>query len=142
MKKLILLLPIIAICYACQKQTIEPIVAKSSQLTYDLCADSGICSEGIYETGPTFTPGYDTIIHQIGSTTQFAQIKLTFNGYGSPVDLLDDTLTYKMTLLNVDTSYIKMSSIYILHEQRYRTKQVFTLKSKTGKYIIFKFKQL
>ncbi len=42
MKKLILLLSIITICYACQKQTIEPIVANSSKLTQSVCGWDGI----------------------------------------------------------------------------------------------------
>ena len=50
MKKLILLLSIITICYACKNVYVEPSTFKSTQSVYDQCADSGICSEGIYET--------------------------------------------------------------------------------------------
>jgi len=140
MKKLILLLSIITICYSCQKQTIAPIVAKSTQTIYDPCADSGICSEGFYETGPTFLANYDTIIHQKNSITQFGKAKLTFIGYGSPKSVLDDTLLYKVTLYNTDSTYINMSTIQIIHVQNHRTADLFTCKSKSGKWIIFRFK--
>lgn len=41
MKKLILLLPIITICYACQKQTIEPIETNSNKSTQSSCGWDG-----------------------------------------------------------------------------------------------------
>lgn len=140
MKNLILLLSIITICYACKKTTPEPITQKITQISYDLCSDSGICSEGIYETGPNFLAGYDTILHQLGSTTQFAQIKLTFIGYGPIIQGGNpgDTLMYKMSTVNFDTTYIDMSSLRIIYQHKHASAEVFGLKVKSGKWIIFR----
>lgn len=139
MKKLILLLSIITICYSCQKQTIEPSTFKSTQSVYDQCSDSGICSEGIYETGPNFTAGYDTILHQLGSTTQFAQVKLTFIGtVPNNGSYLNDSLKYKMSIVNFDTTYMDMSSLRIIYQRRHQSAEVFGLKVKSGKWIIFR----
>jgi hypothetical protein len=140
MKNLILLLSIITICYACKKESVEPSTFKSTQSTYDQCSDSGICSEGIYETGPNFLAGYDTILHELGSTTQFAQVKLTFIGYGPIIQGGNpgDTLMYKMSLANFDTTYMDMSSLKIIYQRRHQSTEVFGLKVKSGKWIIFR----
>lgn len=83
MKKLILLLSIISICYACKKETITPTNAKITQIVNTRCQDSGICSEAYYESSATANQNgqYDTVIHALGSNTVLGRVKLTFIGY-------------------------------------------------------------
>lgn len=141
MKKLILLLSIITICYACKKESVEPSTFKSTQSVYDQCSDSGICSEAYYQSSSTIQPSgqYDTIIHKTG-TNELGQVKLTFKGYGSDNSVIQDTFMYKVNIVDFDPNIMDTSLLFTRYTSKGNTIQFFGLLTKSGKWCIFRFK--
>lgn len=142
MKKLILLLSIITICYACKKETITPTTAKITQTVNTRCQDSGICSEAYYESSATANPSgqYDTIIHKTG-TNDLGQVKLTFIGYGMGNGLPSDTFNYKVSVVDFNSNLLDSTFQFIRYTDKGSTIPFFGLHTKSGLWCIFRFKQ-
>jgi len=142
MKKLFILLSIISICYACKKETITPTTEKVAQTVNTRCQDSGICSEAYYESSSTVNPTgqYDTIIHKTG-TNQLGQVKLTFVGYGPGTGLAPDTFNYKVSVVDFNPNLLDSTFQFIRYTSKGSTIPFFGVHTKSGLWIIFRFKQ-
>ena len=145
MKNLILLLSIITICYSCQQQPLAPSTPQSLQLQpNNNCQLYGACSEAIYESSSSAmaNPPYDTVIYTQGSTTQLAQVKLTFIGYGpTKTGVPSDTFLYKVTNVNTDFNLLDTNFMFIRSINKNNTIQFFGLHTKHGTWCIYRFKQ-
>lgn len=143
MKKLLLFIATIAICYSCQQQTLAPNVPQSLQLQpNNNCQLYGACSEAIYESSATSTAGYDTVIYAQGSTTQLAQMKLLFIGYGpTKTGVASDTFLYKVTNVNTDFNLLDTTFMFIRSINKNNTIPAVQLHTKQGLWCIFRFKQ-
>jgi hypothetical protein len=131
MKKLILLLSIITICYACQKQTIEPIVANNSKLTQSACGWDGTFISDSAATMDICAQGnlMDTILN-LNVQLLYLGDSIYYNGQVACKYDLDNT-TKSLNYLDP----VQISSLHINTLQGYKQDSIL-LKTKSNKYIV------
>jgi len=137
MKKLILLLSILTICYSCQKQTIEPSIQNNVQQSQ--CGPLGDCFSGTYV--------FDSILSSNVPNNPYQDT--VCNGLTCIISYESDTvinggiyINYKADSAFNNTPFLSQSSITNINAMRWIKNDyysnVFALNTKTNKILVFK----